>query len=193
MELQRINVKFFVERSDGIQMTDFIQIFHTWIQHSEGEYYDVADYSHVYAGPGILLITHEANISMDEAENRLGLLYNQKQFLQGSNREKVRTVVRSALEYCRRLEGEASVRGKLKFRGNETLFLVNDRLLAPNTEESFHALRPDLEDLARRLYAGADFTLEREMDPTNRFSVQVKTPASFDVTTLLKNLGAEAN
>jgi hypothetical protein len=188
MDLQRINVKFFVERSDGIKLTDFIHIFHTWIQRSEGEYYDVADYSHVYAGPGILLITHEANISMDGAENRLGLLYNQKQFLQCSSREKLRAVVRSALEYCRRLEGEASVQGKLKFRGDGALFFINDRLLAPNTEEAFNALRPDLEDLARTLYGGTDFTLEREGDAKKRLSVEIKTPGRFDISILLKNL-----
>lgn len=189
MDLQKVNVKFFVGDSNGVPLTAFINIFNSWIQASDGDYYDLAEYSHMHAGPGILLIAHEANISMDNTGNRLGLLYNRKRPLQGSNREKLRFIFRSALENCRRIEEELSLQGKLKFLGNEVLVLINDRLLAPNTEETFLAVRPDLEGLARTLYAGAEFTLQRETDPKKRFSVQIKTPVSFEITALLKNLG----
>ena len=60
MDLQKINVKFFAAGSGAVRLTDFIDIFNSWIQSSEGEYYDVADYSHMQAGPGIVLVTHEA-------------------------------------------------------------------------------------------------------------------------------------
>jgi len=76
VDLQKINVKFFVANSSEISLEVFINIFNAWVQVSDGEYYDIADYSHVQAGPGILLIAHEANISMDNTDNRLGLLYN---------------------------------------------------------------------------------------------------------------------
>ena len=85
MDLQKVNVKFFVGDSNGVPLTAFINIFNSWIQASDGDYYDLADYSHMHAGPGILLIAHEANISMDNTGNRLGLLYNRKRPLQGSN------------------------------------------------------------------------------------------------------------
>ncbi len=188
MDLDKINVKFFAEDSNGVPLTAFINIFHSWIQASDGEYNDLADYSHMHAGPGILLIAHEANVSMDSIGNRLGLLYNRKQPLQGSNREKLRLIFKWALEHCRRIEEEPSLQGRLRFRGDEALFLVNDRLLAPNTEEIFHALRPDLEDLARTLYGGTDFTLQRQTDSKTRFSVQIKSAAPFEITTLLENL-----
>ena len=188
MDLQRINVKFFVADSSAVPLETFIHIFNSWIQASDGEYYDIADYSHVHAGPGILLIAHEANISIDETGGRRGLLYNRKQPLRGLNHEKLRLVFRSALENCRRIEEEPSLQGKFRFRGNEALFLINDRFLAPNTEETFLAVKPDLEDLAQTVYAGAEFTLERETDPKERFTVQLKTPVFFDMATLLKNL-----
>ena len=193
MEPQRINVKFFVADADGVSLTDFIHIFNSWVQASDGEYYDIADYNHVNAGPGVLLIAHEANISMDNTGNRLGLLYNRKQPLSGSNQEKLHFVFRTALESCHRIENETALKGRIRFRGDEALFLINDRLLAPNTEETFRAVKPELEALARTLYGGADFALDHSSDPQQRFSVFIKTPRSFDVGTLLKNLGSRGD
>ena len=37
------------------------------------------DYSHVHNGPGILLVAHEANFSMDETDGRRGMVYIRKQ------------------------------------------------------------------------------------------------------------------
>lgn len=188
MDLQKINVKCFVANPEGIPLATFIDIFHAWIQASDGDYHDVADYSHVPAGSGILLVSHEANISMDGTDNRLGLLYNWKRPLRGGNEEKLRFVFQTALEFCRRIENEPALQGRLKFQANEILFLINDRLLAPNTEETLRAVKPDLEGLAGALYAGAGFTLTHRKYPRERFAVEIKTPAHFEVSDLLKNL-----
>ncbi|MGH7773313.1 MAG: hypothetical protein ACREQA_13895 [Candidatus Binatia bacterium] len=192
MELQRLNIKFFVAEPDQVPLTIFIDIFHSWIQAADGIYYDVADYSHMAAGPGVLLIAHEANISIDETGGRRGLLYNLKQPLQGSNRDRLRGVFKAALENCRRIEEQPSLQGKLRFRGDEALLLINDRLLAPNTEETFRVVKPELEELARTMYGGADFILEPDTaDPRKRFSVRIKTPDFFDIVALLRNLGEQ--
>ena len=189
MELQKINLKFFVTDPDGVPLTDFVPIFHSWIQASNGDYHDVADYSHMRAGPGIVLVAHEANLSIDNSGNRVGLLYNRKKPLQGTNGEKLRWVVRTALEYCRKIEEEPSLQGRFNFSGDEALVLINDRLLAPNTEETFQSVKSDLESLGHRCFGGADFTLQPEADPQQRFAVRLKSAAKFDVVTLLKNLG----
>lgn len=188
MDLQKINVKFFAADPNGVSLETFIPVFNSWIQAAEGAYYDVADYSHVPSGPGIVLVAHEANISLDNTDNRLGLLYNCKEALHGSNRERLRLVFKSALENCRRIEGEPLLGGKVRFRGDEALVVINDRLLAPNIEGTFLALRPDLEGALRELYAGARFELERERDPGRRFGVRIKAAVSFSVEALLKNL-----
>ncbi|HEY2990023.1 MAG TPA: hypothetical protein VGL11_20080 [Candidatus Binatia bacterium] len=193
MNLQKINVKFFVADPGAVQLEPFVGIFNSWIQAADGEYYDLADYSHVPDGPGILLIAHEANISMDNSGNELGLLYNRKQPLEGSNREKLRRAFAAALQYCRRIEAESVLEGRLHFRGGEALVLINDRLLAPNTEETLGAIRADVEDLVRTLYAGSEFSLQREQDPRKRFGLRIKTPVSFDVATLLKNMESSVN
>ena len=189
MELQKINLKFFVTDPVEVPLTDFVPIFHSWIQASNGDYHDVADYSHMYAGPGIVLVAHEANLSIDNSGNRVGLLYNRKQPLQGTNGEKLRWVLRTALEYCRKIEEEPSLQGRFNFSGDEALVLINDRLLAPNTEETFQSVKSDLESMAHRCFGGADFTLQPEEDSQQRFTVRLKSAATFDVATLLKNLG----
>ena len=191
MELQKINVKVFTAEPNNIPLTDFIDIFHNWIQATDGVYLDVADYSHMQAGPGIVLVADDANVSIDETGNRRGLLYSQKGKLSGSNLEKLNTVLRSALENCQRLEEEPALRGKLRFAGNQVEILVNDRLVAPNSSDAFEEIRPEIDFLARRLYASTNFTLLRNHeDPRHRLNVTLSTPLSFETKTLLNNLQA---
>src|SRR5687767_15856040 len=104
MELQKISVKVFTAEPHNVPLTDFIDIFHSWIQATDGVYHDVADYSHMQAGPGIVLVAHDAHISIDESGDRRGLLFSQKAPLAGSNQERLRAVLRAALENCRKLE-----------------------------------------------------------------------------------------
>ena len=188
MELQKINIKFFAADSHNPPLTDFIDLFHGWIQATDGIYHDVADYSHMQAGPGIVLVAHDANVSIDETDNRRGLLYNQKTRLLGSNQERLRHVCRAALENCLRLEEEPALRGQLRFLGGEAAISINDRLLAPNTEESFREIKPEIEFLARALFGGANFTLTRNRDPRQRLSVFIKAARPVDLKQLLRNL-----
>jgi hypothetical protein len=189
MELQKINVKVFAAEPNKVPLTDFIDIFHGWIQATDGIYHDVADYSHMQAGPGIVLVAKDANISMDETGNRRGLLYSQKNKLSGSNLEKLSRVLRSALENCQRLEQEPALQGKLRFAGNEVEIVVNDRLIAPNAVEVFEEVRPEIDFLARRLYATTNFKLlQNQQDPRQRLNVTINTPLLFETKTLLNNL-----
>jgi hypothetical protein len=193
MDLQKLNVKFFIEDAGGVALDSFIGIFNSWIQASDGEYYDLADYGHVPAGPGIVLVAHGANISIDNKEDQLGLLYNRKQPVEGSNGEKLASAVTAALAYCRRIEDEPTLAGRLRFRGDEALVTINDRLSVPNTEDSFAALRPEVEAFGKRLFAGAEFTIERETEPRRRFAVRIKAAAPFTIRSLLENLQKNAN
>jgi hypothetical protein len=188
MELQKLNVKFFVEQPNRIPLTDFIDIFHGWIQATDGIYHDVADYSHMQAGPGIVLVANSANVSIDESENRRGLLFSQKSWIGGSNQEKLRTVFRSALENCRKLEEEAALRGKLRFAANEAEISLNDRLLGTNSKESFEEIKGDLEPFAKQLFDGAQVSFERDSDPRRRFNLRIKTCAVIDLRSALNNL-----
>jgi hypothetical protein len=190
MELQKIGMKVFVAEPDSVPLTDFIDIFHSWIQATDGVYHDVADYSHMQAGPGVVLVAEDANLSIDETENRRGLLFSQKSRLPGSNQEKLRAVLRSALENCRRLEEESALRGKLKFLSNEILMLVNDRLIAANTEESFQEIKSEMESVGSLLFGETGFILNRDRDPRKRLKFRIKSSRLVELERLLSNLRA---
>ncbi len=81
MTTHKFGIKLFFTSATK-PLKDFIPVFHGWIQRQALPGHmllDVHDYSHVHHGPGILLVGHEANISVDEAEGRRGLLYVRKQ------------------------------------------------------------------------------------------------------------------
>jgi len=189
MDLQKLTVKFFTVPPESVPLTDFIEIFHGWIQATDGIYHDVADYSHMKSGPGIVLVAQQANLHIDETGGRRGLLYCQKAPLSGSNQERLRTVLRTALENCRRLEREPALKGKIKFSGDEVLITVNDRLVARNSEETLQALKPDLEAAAAELFGPATVTLSHNEDPRQRFSVAIRTFEPFSVDRLIANVG----
>ena len=188
MELQKLSIKFFVQQPNNVPLTQFIDIFHGWIQASDGDYHDVADYSHMRAGPGIVLVANDANISIDETENRRGLLFKQKRHLDGTNEKKLRAVVAAALENCRKLEAEPSLRAKMRFAVNEAVIWVNDRLVGTNTEACFQQLKAEVEPFGRKLYGDAEISLERDRDPRSRLHVRVKSSAALDLNALWKNL-----
>lgn len=188
MELQKINVKLFVEQPNSIPLTDFIEIFHSWIQATDGVYHDVADYSHMQGGPGVVLVASDAHVSIDDSGNRRGLVFSQKAPLAGSNQERLRSVLRAALENCRKLEAEPALRGKLRFAVNEAVISLNDRSLGANSEESFDEIKGDVETVAAQLFGGAEVRLERDDDPRQRLNVHVKTSASVDLAQAMENL-----
>ena len=65
MESSKFSVKFFVQDPSTIgEITDLVPLFHSWIQtHALADHLliDVADYAHVHNGPGIVLVSEEAN------------------------------------------------------------------------------------------------------------------------------------
>ena len=157
MNVQHINVKFFLENPESIDLADHAAVFNSWIQEQRLEelLIDVADYLHVHHGPGIMLIGHEADYSLDNRAGRLGLLYNRKASLDGTTEEKLTQAVHAALIAAQILEKENG----LKFNGSEVQVIVNDRLLAPNTAETFAALEQDLRAFFDRLYSEAEYFL----------------------------------
>jgi hypothetical protein len=166
--VQHINVKVFVADPSAVNIADAVRIFHQWIKDTvcPEMLIDVAEYRHVPAGPGILLIGLEANYSFDERENRLGLLYNRKAALDGTFQSRLAQAHEAALAACDRLEKEMPV----TFDRQSLEVFVNDRLLAPNTEETWQSLKPELE----KYFTGAK--IERHGEPRDLFRVAVSLP-----------------
>ncbi len=190
MDLQKIGMKFFAGQGNTIDLVEFIPVFHRWIQNKvlDDLLIDVADYSHVYAGPGILLIAHEGNYSIDETGNQRGVAYYNKHELAGALPERLVTVCRKALLACQLLEKEKEMQGRISFSGNAMQVFSNDRLIAPNSDETFKLLEPALKEFLDRLFPDTEYTFERGGNLKERFSVTVRAAVPATIDSLIDRL-----
>ena len=190
MDLQQINIKVFTTEDSSINYENFIRVFNRWMAEGEpDEYLNYADYSFTHAGPGVLLISASTNYSIDAASSRHGFLYNRKHKVEGDNREKIRQAFSETLQRCARLEEADELEDEVHLNGNEILFMINNRHIAPNTQEIFEAILPDLTAVLEQVYGGNDFTVERTSEDTReRFAVQISARSGKGISELLANL-----
>jgi hypothetical protein len=157
----------------------FIPVFHRWIKDgviTGDTLVDVANYAHVPQGPGVVLIGHGADYFMDEGEGRLGLLYNRKR-AEPPPGERLADAFRNTVKAALLLEADPALAG-LKLRTDEWLFRINDRLAAPSTDETFAAVRPELEAFCKKLFPDAAIELTRVGTPRTLFSVRISVRPS---------------
>ncbi len=175
VELQHVNVKLLLNDPQGIELNRVVPVFHRWIQERTGGelLLDVADYSHVHHGPGVVLIGHEADYCLDNAGGRLGVRYNRKATLKGSNADRLKQAVRSAVEACHRLEDDPSLGERLHFNGHDLEIFINDRLLAPNVEDMRAAVESELCSLAGQLFGANGYTLTLDPDPRRLLTAHI--------------------
>jgi hypothetical protein len=171
MDLYRLGIKFFAVSGEKMELTEFIPIFHEWIQKQvihDHLLIDVHNYSHMHEGPGILLVAHQGNFSIDKSD-RVGLFYYRKQPV-----ETLADVIKPALEGCKLLETDANVRGRLRFRTDDMLIVANDRLVAPNNDEAFLHFKPQLSSALSQVL-GKSFRLARiSDDPKDRLTIRAQ-------------------
>jgi hypothetical protein len=191
MELQHVNVKLLVQKGQGASLEPLIPVFHGWIENQSGEdelLIDVADYSHVPAGPGIVLIGHEGNYSVDNTGDRLGVRYNRKATVDGDNQLRLSQAARAALTACKRLEAEPRLDGKFRFNGQDIEIFINDRLIAPNNAATRQAFDADFHAFSRKLFRGKEYSISYREDPRSLFTAYVKATRPFSVVDLLETL-----
>ncbi len=192
MELQHVNVKLMIENPAQVDLEPLIPIFHSWIQgQAPGELLlDVADYRHVHAGPGVVLIGHQGDYSVDNGQERLGVRYNRKAELDGDNESRLAQAAVAALTACQRLEADPRLEGRLRFNGRELELFVNDRMLAPNDASTRQAAEPVLRKFLERLFRGSDYSLSLSDNPRKLFGAFIESAQPFAVGDLLANLGS---
>jgi hypothetical protein len=192
MELHHVNVKLLVKDPEGVKLEPVVPVFHSWIQDQvyDEQLVDVADYTHVPAGPGVILIGLEGDYSVDNTDARLGVRYNRKTVLDGNNQDRLNQAARAALNALQRLEEEPSLEGTLRFNGHDVEVFMNDRLLAPNREESREKLKPEFERFAERLFGAGKYSLSFNSDPRRLLTVFLKASQPVAVGDLLDNLAS---
>ena len=196
MESVKVDLKLFLQDASEIDLEDFIPVFHDWIQHQRLDelLIDVVDYRHVHNGPGVMLIAHDAHYAIDMGDGRMGLLYSRRRETHPARNaiqsatERLQSVLQCALAACRLLETEPSLQGRLKFRSDELLLRVNDRLVSP-TLTAFDDLQTHLQPLLAALYPDCQADVERCNGSDSRLAVAIKAAEDADVATLYSRLG----
>lgn len=131
-----------------------------------------------------MLIGHEADYALDNTDGRLGVRYNRKAPMPGSNRERLAQATRAALSAFERLEQDFN----LHFNNREIEIIVNDRLLAPNTDQTREAAEPELKAFLDVLFAGAGYSLKYPSEARRLFGLRITAAREFSTQELLANL-----
>jgi hypothetical protein len=186
IELQHINVKLWLKDIGHLDLDPLIPVFHGWIQDQVFDelLLDVADYRHVPGGPGVVLIGHEADYSVDHTDDRWGVRYNRKAVVD----KQLEQAARSALRAARFLEEDTRLNRKLCFNGQDIEVFVNDRLLAPNDQETRVAVEPEFREFFSRLFAGGEYSLSLTTDSRRLLGAVAHSGRTFSVAQLLENL-----
>lgn len=189
MDTQSFCVK--VPLADGVALPprEVIPVFHRWIQHDllPGEIaIDVADYSHVHRGPGVLLVCHEAHYGLDQQRGVAGLAYARKRGATGTHAERWALALAKALGAARLLEREPALAGRVTFRTDRIELGIADRLRAPNDGRTLAQVRDALGPLLTRLYGA--FEVEHHPDVREPFRIGVRAGGAPALDVLLGRL-----
>lgn len=181
-DLKQIDIKVFAEDTSDVQAAEFIAVFQRWIREHTipGTLIDVADYSHIHNGAGVILVGHEYNLSVDYGNGRMGLLVHYKLPSEDSLQERIASAMKLAFNACSILEEEGEFQARLKFSRTKFRFIASDRLHAPNSDETYAEIAATLEAAAKTL-SGSDVTVSRVNDsPGERLAVDVSMGAEAD-------------
>jgi hypothetical protein len=175
-DIVRIGAKLYAENPAVLDLPAYIPLFHSWIQAQrlDGVPIDVADYGHVPDGPGVMLIGHQADRSLDLGEGRPGALYQRKREPEGTLEDRFAAAIAAADALADDIEADPASEG-IRFGRDEILLRVTDRLAAPNEDAALDALRPAIEAALQRTRPGRAATVERVIeDPKGPFRARAR-------------------
>jgi hypothetical protein len=175
MNATKVQIKLYADEGQKESLESYIPVFHRWIQKStlDEMVFDVADYTHVPRGTGVLLVGHASDYAIDEGEGRPGLLYSRKRDLpEGS--ALVTDGLSRALKASKLIGEESDVKGPRSFGTKEVLFRFPDRLHVSNDDAGFEAVKPAVESALKELLPGASYSLSREGQAREPLTVRAK-------------------
>ena len=190
MTPKRISAKMLLaDPGAEVDLHAFIRVFHQFIREKtvEGLLIDVADYSHVPEGPGIVLIGHDVDYSIDQNAGRTGILTLRKRIVEGNLADLLDDTVRKCLLAVKAVQEDGST--GTSFSTSEIQVQLVDRLASPNTDAGYASFQTEFEGLAARLF-GADASTERAdaSEPRRPLAVDLRAANPEDLDTLLARL-----
>lgn len=187
----RMGAKLFAREPEAaVDYDAFIALFHGFIREKtvEGLLLDVADYGHVPEGPGIVLIGHDVDYSIDQTAGRNGMLALKKRIDGGSFADLLADTVRLSLRAAREVEKAGST--GVAFDPGCVQVQIVDRLDHENSDAGFAAVKGELETLASRLYGDSAQVERADADePRRPLAANLRGDAS-DLDALIAKLAS---
>ncbi len=165
--LVKLDLKVLARETTAADPEEFIPVFHRWItERALPELLiDVADYSHVHEGPGVLLVGHDAIYAWDLSRGEPGLLYSRRREtsaeLEGIDtlERRLESLLACAFRACNLIEAEPRLEGRVSFDRRRLELRVNDRLVPRGDDTAAvleHALARSLAAIGGEPGSGAE-------------------------------------
>ncbi|MBX2821593.1 MAG: hypothetical protein KTR29_17985 [Rhodothermaceae bacterium] len=178
---QRIQIKLYTKNNSALSKDVLIDRFHSWIQHDllDEIPIDVADYSHVVDGPGILLITHEADYAFDEVGGA-GLRYVRKKEMPGSLEFAITQGFLQVVKAARLLEQDTA--GTVSFDLARVEITILDRRLYPNSSATTDSVQPVVTGLFSTIFKTKQVECARvSEDARFPFALTIRAPHTLEI------------
>lgn len=183
----RTQVKFFLDTTNPIDQALFTGVFQRWIQDNALDelLIDVADYRHVFQGPGTVLIGHYSDYTIDNRDGRIGLLYTRKRQTTEDVAAQLRSSLQRTLKAAELLESETAFKPALKFNISEIEVRFVDRLNFQNNGTTFDSIKEDVTAVLSEFYGAHPVQIEQvQSDPRDLFALKVWTDGAVSLADL---------
>ena len=183
MDLQKFGVKLFINTNGSYSSKDFVPVFHNWIQDKVIDDHlliDVTDYSHIPDGPGVMLIAHEGNFSLDQENQHPGIMYMRKTEISGSFKERFNKVLSTVVKAANRLN-DNNISKQVDFKLNSFRFIANDRLYAENTADNQGLYKRKIQKALDGKYSDSQFEFRDVSDKNERLAFTVNFSNDIDI------------
>ena len=170
-----------VFNQSGKSQKDFIPVFHGWIQNkvvADHLLIDVADYSHMKDGPGVMLIAHEGNFSLDQENFQPGILYMRKVITIGSFSDRFNKVLLATIKAANLLlENHKDI----NFIKNSFRFIANDRLYADNTVDNQELYKQEIQKALNNIYTDNNLEFKELSTENERLAFTVRLDNEINI------------
>jgi len=146
------------------------------------DWVDVVDNAHLAGGLAVQLVGRRFTVGVD-LDAPASWVHLHKRGLEGAPDARLAAVVRATLAEAARLAADPARPDGVTMLLDRLWIGVNDRVTAPNRDDTDAALAPALRAAADRLYGAGAWAHDRDADPRARFGWwlrPVAPPASLD-------------
>ncbi|MGK5093049.1 hypothetical protein WDW89_13660 [Deltaproteobacteria bacterium TL4] len=172
-DLQRINIKVLTPTPEGFKAEPFLKILNHWNE-TEEEWLDIADYLHLQDGPGVVLLGPKRFVSFDRTEGADGILYCQRNGLEGSLKARFVEVLNNGILFAKKMRGEEACPSDVSTETTQLIITINDRKQAPHSEQTARQLGSVIQEALKEVLDGTDVQMSPLADPKELFGYQVK-------------------